>query len=66
MTSGAQAGDSQLVEVSLVLLGGSHQFWSLLLALGRSFRLPGILDDEVNGARDDSWRGCFMVSLLGD
>jgi hypothetical protein len=50
MTSGAQAGDSQLVEVSLVLLGGSHQFWSLLLALGRSFRLPGILDDEVNGA----------------
>jgi hypothetical protein len=33
---------------------------------GHSFRLPGILGDEEDGARDDSWRGCFMVSLLGN
>jgi hypothetical protein len=56
MTSGAQAGDSQFVEVSEGLLRGSHQFWSLLLAPppGCSFQLSDVLSDEVNGGRDDS------------
>jgi hypothetical protein len=67
MTSGAQAGDSRFIEVSLVLPGCSHQFQSHLLAPpGNSIRHPGVLDDENNDAQDDSWRGCFMVSLLGN
>jgi hypothetical protein len=28
-----------------------------------SFWLPGVLDAEVNGARDDSWRSRFAVRL---
>jgi hypothetical protein len=69
MTSGAQAGDSQFVEVSEGRLRVSHQFWGLLFAPpppGCSFQLSDVLGDEVNGGRDDSWRGCFVVSLLGD
>jgi hypothetical protein len=66
MNSGTQACDSRFVEVDLGLLGGSCQFWSLLLAPGCSFRLPGILGDEVDGARDNSSGGFFVVSLLGD
>jgi hypothetical protein len=31
------------------------------LPLGCSLRQPSIPGDEVDGARDDSWRGCFSV-----
>jgi hypothetical protein len=66
MTSGAQARDSRFVEVSWVILRGSHQFRSLLLAPRVFLSATGILEDEVHGARDDSWRGCFLVFLLSD
>jgi hypothetical protein len=36
------------------------------LPLGCSLRLPSVLGDEVDNARDDSWRGCFVMSLPGN
>jgi hypothetical protein len=66
MTSGAQVGDSRFVEVGSGLPGVLISSGAFFLPPGHSFQLPIILGDEVDGAPDDSWRGCFVVSLLGD
>jgi hypothetical protein len=66
MTSGAQARYSWFVEVGSGLLGVLISFKAFFMPPGHSFWLPVILGDEVDGARDDSWRGFFVVSLLGD
>jgi hypothetical protein len=34
---------------------------AFFLPPGCSFRVPGILGTEVDGAREDSWRGHFTV-----
>jgi hypothetical protein len=49
--------------MSLGLPWCSHWFQSLLLTYWVFFRLPGILDAEVDDAQDDSWRGSFVKWL---
>jgi hypothetical protein len=39
---------------------------AFFLLLKHSFWLSGVPGDEADGARADSWRDCFVVSLLGD
>jgi hypothetical protein len=36
------------------------------LPLGCSLRLSGILGNEVVDTQDDSWKGCFVMSLPSD
>jgi hypothetical protein len=54
MISRAQIRDSRLIEVGWRFLQCSRQLQSLLLPLGCSLWLPGVLSDEVDDVRDDS------------